>query len=117
VAPAERTLERVQRAIVGYHQDEDGAWVAELACGHQRHVRHAPPFQSRPWVVDADARRERLGMPIECGLCAQGVPPPAEAGGEAACFAHLVCPECGVVLDGSPHRQGCASGSRPGNDA
>jgi hypothetical protein len=99
----------VQRAIVGYHQDEEGAWVAELACGHQRHVRHEPPFQSRPWVVDAEGRRERLGTLIECGLCAQHVPPPTEAGGEAACFAHLVCHECGVVLDGSPHRPGCTS--------
>src|SRR5204862_843380 len=32
----------VERAIVGYHQDEHGDWVAELACGHQRHVRHRP---------------------------------------------------------------------------
>jgi hypothetical protein len=99
----------MERAIVGYRQDEKGAWVAELACGHQRHVRHEPPFQSRPWVVDADSRRERLGTLIECGLCAQGVPPPADVGGEAACYAHLVCPECGVVLDGSPHRAGCSS--------
>jgi hypothetical protein len=35
--------------------------------------------------------------------------PAAEAGGEAACFAHLVCPDCGVVLDGSAHRAGCSS--------
>ena len=30
----------------------------------------------------------------------------AEQGGEAACYAHLVCPECGwVVTEG--HRPGC----------
>jgi hypothetical protein len=30
-----------------------------------------------------------------------------EQGGESACFAHLICPECGVVLDGSEHTQEC----------
>jgi len=30
-----------------------------------------------------------------------------EAGGEPACWAHLLCPECGAVLDGGPHRDGC----------
>jgi hypothetical protein len=92
----------MQRAIVGYRQDEHGDWVAELACGHPRHVRHRPPFELRPWALDADGRQERLGTPIECGLCDQ------DAGGESACFAHLVCPECGAVLDG-PHRPGCES--------
>jgi hypothetical protein len=28
---------------VGYHQDEEQNWVAELSCGHQQHVRHRPP--------------------------------------------------------------------------
>ena len=91
----------VQRAIVGFHQDELGDWVAELDCGHHQHVRHRPPFQLRPWVVEADGRRDRLGTPLECPLC--------ETGGEAACLAQLLCPDCGIVLDGSPHRPGCAS--------
>jgi hypothetical protein len=91
----------VQRAIVGFHLDDDGDWVAELACGHRRHVRHRPPLFPEPWVLDADARRERIGSPLECRLC--------DEGGEAACFAHLVCPDCGVVLDGSGHRRGCPS--------
>ena len=90
---------RVERAIVGYHQDEQGDWIAELACGHQRHVRHRPPFEVRPWILDADSRRERLGTPIDCGLCEQG--------GESACYAQMLCPECGAVLDGGPHRAGC----------
>jgi hypothetical protein len=30
-----------------------------------------------------------------------------DAGGESACFAHLICPECGVVLDGAQLHQGC----------
>jgi Protein of unknown function (DUF3565) len=103
---------RVNRVIVGYHQDEADDWIAELSCGHHRHVRHEPPFQPAAWVLDADGRRERLGKSLDCGLCDQALaasPEPPESGGEAACFAHLVCPDCGVVLDGSPHRPHCAS--------
>jgi hypothetical protein len=28
--------------------------------------------------------------------------------GDAACWAHLLCPDCGVVLDGSAHTRTCA---------
>ena len=45
----------VERPIVGYHRDEEGDWVADLGCGHGQHVRHRPPFQPRPWVLDADS--------------------------------------------------------------
>ena len=31
------------------------------------------------------------------------------AGGEPACWAHLVCPECGAMASGE-HREGCGSG-------
>jgi hypothetical protein len=100
----------VERTIVGFHVDPQGEWVAELACGHRQHVRHRPPFFPRPWVLEAEGRRQHLGTPLACRLCDQDVPaPPPDAGGEAACLAHLVCPDCGVVLDGSPHRPGCAS--------
>jgi hypothetical protein len=61
----------MQREIVGFHQEAHGDWIAELACGHHRHVRHRPPFESRPWVLKAGGRRERLGTTLECGLCAQ----------------------------------------------
>jgi len=98
----------MERAIVGYHQDEHGDWVAELACGHERHVRHRPPFEQRPWVVEDSGRRQRLGTLLDCGLCARDIAVPTrDTGGEAACIAHLVCAACGVVLDGSPHRVGC----------
>jgi hypothetical protein len=92
----------VQRAIAGFHQDAEGDWVAELACGHERHVRHRPPLFPEPWILEAEGRNERIGTPLECGLCDQG--------GEASCLANLVCPDCGVVLDGGPHRAGCPSG-------
>lgn len=57
------------RTIVGFHQDEVGDWVAELSCLHNQHVRHRPPFQERPWVLDPDGRRERMGGPLDCPLC------------------------------------------------
>jgi hypothetical protein len=31
-----------------------------------------------------------------------------EGGGESACFAHLICPECGTVLDDTAHRKDCS---------
>jgi len=30
-----------------------------------------------------------------------------EQGGETSCYAHLVCEECGALLDGGGHREGC----------
>lgn len=57
------------RTIVGFHQDEVGDWVAELSCLHNQHVRHRPPFQERPWVLDPHTRRQRVGAPLDCPLC------------------------------------------------
>lgn len=91
----------MERAIVGFELDAQGEWVAELACGHRRHVRHDPPLFPQPWVLEAEGREQHLGTPLECRLCDQ-------QGGETACLAPLICPECGVVLDGTPHRPGCA---------
>jgi len=59
----------MQQAIVGYHRDEEGHWVAELECGHQQHVRHDPPWQVREWVTTPDGRASRLGMKLECVRC------------------------------------------------
>jgi tellurite methyltransferase len=59
----------MQRAIVGYHQDEDGVWVAELACGHAQHVRHEPPWQSREWVTSDAGRAAQLGALLDCVYC------------------------------------------------
>jgi len=59
----------MQRAIVGFHQDEGSDWVAELSCGHGQHVRHRPPFTQRPWVVTPEGRAGRLGQLLDCPLC------------------------------------------------
>jgi len=59
----------MQRPIIGFHQDDVGDWVAELRCGHGQHVRHKPPFWSRPWVLTAEGRTEKLGAELSCVLC------------------------------------------------
>ena len=209
----------MERAITGYHRDEEADWVAELSCGHNQHVRHRPPFQLRAWVLEPEGRTERLGTPLDCPLCdraelpgdlrlvrsgpewdehtvptgllrahqlaggtwgrivvhdgqlqfvaatepvvelvlrpgsTQAIPPEIEhmvqllgpvrfsieflavdrrarsgmapqpgadgrapqqeldEGGDPACWAGSLCPECGVVLDGGPHRQSCQATS------
>lgn len=59
----------MKQRIAGYHQDAAGDWVADLECGHTQHVRHAPPFQMRPWVMTPEGRRSRLGIELECLKC------------------------------------------------
>jgi hypothetical protein len=59
----------MERRIVQFHQDEEGHWVGELECGHTRHLRHEPPWQVRPWVLDPRARADRIGTPIDCREC------------------------------------------------
>jgi hypothetical protein len=58
----------MQRRIVGFHQDEDGDWVAELSCLHNLHVRHQPPFQERSWVLEESGRAARIGAELNCPL-------------------------------------------------
>jgi Protein of unknown function (DUF3565) len=59
----------MQRKITGFHQDEEGHWVAELECGHNQHVRHDPPFVERPWVTAEHGRQSRLGQELNCARC------------------------------------------------
>ena len=59
----------MERTILGFHQDDSGAWVAELSCLHSQHVRHAPPFRSAPWVLDDAERAARIGAALDCPLC------------------------------------------------
>ncbi len=57
------------RLIDGFHQDEQGAWVAELSCAHGQHIRHRPPWVEHPWVVNEGGRRSRIGTSVDCPLC------------------------------------------------
>lgn len=59
----------MHRSMVGFHQDEEQHWVAELECGHCQHTRHDPPFFSRPWVVTEAGRHEHIGQNLDCVLC------------------------------------------------
>lgn len=134
----------VERTIASFHPDEDGEWIAVLSCGHRQHVRHRPPFQVRPWVVHAEGRASRIGAALDCPRCDRCEPPddvtPAGArvavgapdvagtapattpstgggtdeGGDPACWAGVVCTECGAVLPVDGHRPDCPVGDRPG---
>jgi len=59
----------MKQPIVAYRLDEEGQWVAELACGHSQHVRHDPPWQLRPWVLTEEGRRTFLGTLLDCPYC------------------------------------------------
>lgn len=65
----------MQRAITGFHRDEESHWVAELECGHFQHVRHDPPWQNRPWVITEHGRTRMLGERLDCKKCDEGAPP------------------------------------------
>jgi hypothetical protein len=62
----------IPRRIVGFHQDEENDWVADLECGHTQHVRHDPPWQGRPWVITESGRASFLGTTLECVKCCNG---------------------------------------------
>ena len=59
--------------IVEFDQDEFGDWRATLSCGHRRHVRHDPPLVSRPWVLSAEGRSEKLGVELDCVECREAL--------------------------------------------
>jgi len=60
---------RPSRKIADFHQDDAGDWVADLECGHTQHVRHNPPWQSRPWVTTPEGRASRIGTELPCAKC------------------------------------------------
>jgi len=63
----------MKRKIVGFHKDEFDDWVADLECSHTQHVRHKPPWQNRPWVVDPEGRKKRIGYELDCKKCDEEV--------------------------------------------
>ncbi|RYD97463.1 MAG: DUF3565 domain-containing protein [Sphingobacteriales bacterium] len=64
----------MQQPITGFHQDAEFHWVAQLACGHNQHVRHNPPWTVRTWVTDAYGRQHHLGHLLNCVKCDQNAP-------------------------------------------
>ena len=62
----------MQQAIVGFHVDEENHWVAGLACGHNQHTRHNPPWTERPWVITPEGREAMLGYLLNCKKCDAG---------------------------------------------
>jgi hypothetical protein len=59
----------MQRAVIGFEQDEQSHWVARLECGHSIHVRHDPPWTVREWVTTEEGRAARIGALMECKRC------------------------------------------------
>ena len=70
----------MERRIVGFHQDEQLDWVADLECGHGQHVRHRPPWMDRPWVTRPEGRSGKIGVILNCKRCDEE----KEGAGEAA---------------------------------
>lgn len=64
----------IPRKIIGFHQDDEHQWVADLECGHTQHVRHDPPWQVREWVTTPEGRASRIGTMLECVKCVTGEP-------------------------------------------
>ena len=64
----------MDQAICAYHQDEFDDWVAELACGHNQHVRHNPPWIERPWVMTEQGRMQYVGRLLACKKCNEDAP-------------------------------------------
>lgn len=69
----------MKQKILRFNQDEAGDWVAELSCGHARHVRHRPPWQNYRWIMNAGGRASMIGEKLKCGLCTQGIDKPPTA--------------------------------------
>ena len=67
-------MRAMKQPIVGYHIDEEDHWVAQLACGHNQHVRHNPPLVNRPWVITESGRESMLGYELNCVKCDQDMP-------------------------------------------
>lgn len=59
----------MKQPIIGYHKDEENHWVARLACGHNQHVRHDPPWVVRHWVTTEMGRSAMLETSLNCVKC------------------------------------------------
>jgi len=59
----------IPRKIVGFRMDVDRNWVADLECGHQKHVRNDPPYTDHHWVTTEQGRLEHMGQELICSAC------------------------------------------------
>jgi len=59
-------------------------------------------------VTPSDGRLSKIGPPTVLNG------EDADQGGDPACWAHLICEECGAFRDGSPHRDNCSRGDDRG---
>lgn len=84
----------METTITRFHQDADGDWVAELACGHGQHMRHRPPWTLREWVLTPAGRAEKIGVAIDCALCDRiAMPPGATEYKRTATFTEATLPD------------------------
>jgi tellurite methyltransferase len=89
----------MQRKIVGFHQDSNADWVAELECTHAQHVRHIPPWQEREWVTTQSGRQDKLGAELDCPFCNMGtVPDDAQPYKQTSRFTETTVP-AGLLKD------------------
>ncbi|WP_421800861.1 DUF3565 domain-containing protein [Granulicella sibirica] len=72
--PAEMIVgeRRMESVVVDFRQDEAGDWIMRLACGHERHVRHDPPWTVREWVLTPEGRAAWIGRSMPCPACVAG---------------------------------------------
>ena len=61
----------MDRKIIGFEQDEESHWLAQLECGHLQHVRHDPPLVHRPWVLTKEGRDQFIRTDLDCLRCDQ----------------------------------------------
>ena len=61
----------IDRRILNLESESADSVIAVLDCGHRRHIRHRPPLEMHPWILDPAARAARIGQRIECGRCEQ----------------------------------------------
>lgn len=76
-----------------------GRYPFALRAKRRRDVRRTLTPVSRRITEAQEEAHELGGHRAEDG---------GDEGGDPACWAQLLCPECGAVLDGGPHREGCA---------
>lgn len=66
---------QIERKILSIEEETNEEFVASLSCGHKRHLRHDPPRETRPRLLDSQEREAIIGTQIDCGRCLQRLIP------------------------------------------